>query len=259
MDITTTDGSLASLADGEVAAQKSAAKNAGWHVGSELELTSTGATRTVTIGAIIDSPAIQAPIVLPDTLFNELVPAAQAAVNLVFVKAAPRTDPATLRADLTRAVAPFVVVSVLDNEQFASELAGQVDQVLVILYALLGLSVVIAILGIVNTLALSVIERTREIGLMRAVGLGRLQLAGTVMIESVLTALFGTVVGVTVGVCLAAAMPTVFADVGLTDLVVPWATLGWILALAVVVGVLAAVWPASRAARLPVLQAVTVD
>ena len=259
MDIETTDGSLASLADGEIAAQRSVAQDAGWGVGTRLELTSTAGTRTVTIGAIIDSPAIQAPVVLPQTLFDDLVPAAQAAVNLVFVKAAPGTDPATLRADLTVAVAPFVVVSVLDNEQFASELAGQVDQVLVILYALLGLSVVIAILGIVNTLALSVIERTREIGLMRAVGLGRLQLAGTVMIESVLTALFGTVVGVAVGVCLAAAMPTVFADVGLTDLVIPWDTLAWILLLAVVVGVLAAVWPAIRAARLPVLQAVTVD
>ncbi|MBC7549633.1 MAG: ABC transporter permease [Cellulomonas sp.] len=259
MDIETTDGSLASLADGEIAAQRSVAQDAGWGVGTRLELTSTAGTRTVTIGAIIDSPAIQAPVVLPQALFDDLVPAAQAAVNLVFVKAAPGTDPATLRADLTVAVAPFVVVSVLDNEQFASELAGQVDQVLVILYALLGLSVVIAILGIVNTLALSVIERTREIGLMRAVGLGRLQLAGTVMIESVLTALFGTVVGVAVGVCLAAAMPTVFADVGLTDLVIPWDTLAWVLLLAVVVGVLAAVWPAIRAARLPVLQAVTVD
>ncbi len=259
MNIETTDGSLASLAAGEIAAQRSVAQDAGWRVGTRLELTSTAGTRAVTIGAIIDSPAIQAPVVLPQALFDQLVPAAQAAVNLVFVKAAPETNLATVRADLTRAVAPFVVVSVLDNEQFASELAEQVDQVLVILYALLGLSVVIAILGIVNTLALSVIERTREIGLMRAVGLGRLQLAGTVMIESVLTALFGTVVGVAVGVCLAAAMPTVFADVGLTDLVIPWDTLASILVLAVVVGVLAAVWPAIRAARLPVLQAVTVD
>ncbi|MGV8966078.1 MAG: ABC transporter permease [Cellulomonas sp.] len=259
MNIETTDGSLASLADGEIAAQRKAAQDAGWRVGTQLVLTSTAGTRTATIGAIIDSPAIQAPVVLPQPLFEELVPAAQAAVNLVFVKATPGTDLASLRADLTGAVAPFVVVSVLDNEQFASELAGQVDQVLVILYALLGLSVVIAILGIVNTLALSVIERTREIGLMRAVGLGRLQLAGTVMIESVLTALFGTVVGVAVGVSLAAAMPTVFADVGLRDLVIPWDTLAWILGLAVVVGVLAAVWPAIRAARLPVLLAVTVD
>ncbi|HZL02253.1 MAG TPA: FtsX-like permease family protein, partial [Cellulomonas sp.] len=129
----------------------------------------------------------------------------------------------------------------------------------VILYALLGLSIVIAVLGIINTLALSVIERTREIGLLRAVGLGRAQLAGTVMIESVLTAVFGTLVGVGVGVALAAAMPTVFSDVGLTTLAIPWASLAWMLVLAVVVGVLAAVWPAIRAARLPVLEAISYE
>src|SRR5690606_39854008 len=101
-----------------------------------------------------------------------------------------------VRAGLVTAVEPFAVLSVLDGEEFASSLAAQVGQVLVILYALLGLSIVIAVLGIVNTLALPIIERTREIGLLRAVGLGRLQLAGTVTIESVLTAVFGTLVGV---------------------------------------------------------------
>ena len=93
-----------------------------------------------------------------------------------------------------------------------------------ILYALLGLSIVIAVLGIVNTLALSVIERTREIGLIRAVGLGRLQLA-ILTLESVLTAVFGTTVGLALGVALAATLPTVFADVGLRTLAIPWAQL----------------------------------
>jgi len=148
---------------------------------------------------------------------------------------------------------------VLDANDFAAALAEQVNQILVILYALLGLSIVIAILGIVNTLALSVIERTREIGLMRAVGLGRLQLAGIITIESVLTAVFGTVVGVVVGVAVAAVMPTVFTDVGLTTLAIPWAQLAAMLVLAAVVGVLAALWPASRAARLQVLDAVASD
>ena len=259
MAIETTRGSLARLADGKVAVQRAPAAKAGWALGTRLVLTSSTGTASVTVGAIIDSPAIPAPVVLPEALFDRLVPAAQRAVNLVFVKATAGTDLPRLRSVLSRAVAPFVVVSVLTNDQFASALAAQVDQVLVILYALLALSVVIAVLGIVNTLALSVIERTREIGLMRAVGLGRLQLAGTVMIESVLTALFGTVVGVLVGVGLAAAMPTVFADVGLTTLVIPWATVGWVLALAAVAGMLAAVWPGVRAARLPVLESVTMD
>ncbi|QTE29768.1 ABC transporter permease [Pengzhenrongella sicca] len=259
MEIETTAGSLTRLAAGEVAVQRGAAQDAGWELGTSLALTSATRSTTATVGAIIDSPAIPAPVVLPEPLFERLVPATGRQVTLVFVAAAAGTDRAGLRADLTRAVVPFVVVAVLDNDEFASVLAEQVDQVLVILYALLALSVVIAILGIVNTLALSVIERTREIGLMRAVGLGRLQLAGTVTIESVLTALFGTVVGVAVGIALAAAMPAVFSDVGLTTLVIPWATVGWTLVLAVVAGVLAAGWPAVRAARLRVLDAVSVD
>ncbi|MCR6649284.1 MAG: ABC transporter permease [Cellulomonas sp.] len=149
-----------------------------------------------------------------------------------------------------------MVVSVQDRDEFVDEMAGQVDQLLVILYALLGLSLVIAVLGIVNTLALSVIERTREIGLLRAVGLGRTQLAGTVTVESVLTALFGTVLGLVVGVGLASALPTVYADEGLDQLVVPWGGLGTMVALAVVVGVVAALWPAIRAARMRALDAI---
>jgi putative ABC transport system permease protein len=96
--------------------------------------------------------------------------------------------------------APSVVLSVHDAEDCAAVLAAQVNRMLVVFYALLGLSVVVAVLGIVNTLALSVIERTREIGLMRDVGLGRLQLAGIITIDSVLIAVFGTVLGIAVGV-----------------------------------------------------------
>ncbi|NEB06711.1 ABC transporter permease, partial [Streptomyces sp. SID13726] len=104
---------------------------------------------------------------------------------------------------------------------------------------------------------LSVVERTREIGLLRAVGLGRAQLATTIVVESVLVAVFGTAVGLVVGTGLAAALPSVLADEGFTTLAVPWAQLGAMLALAAVVGVVAAVWPATRAARLPVLDAVS--
>ena len=149
------------------------------------------------------------------------------------------------------------MASVLVADVFAGEVAALVESILAIVYALLGLSVLVAVLGIVNTLALSVVERTREIGLLRAVGLGRAQLATTIVIESVLVAVFGTAVGLVVGTGLAAALPSVLADEGFTTLAVPWAQLGAMLALAAVVGVVAAVWPAVRAARLPVLDAVS--
>lgn len=128
-----------------------------------------------------------------------------------------------------------------------------------VLYALLALSIAIAILGIVNTLVLSVSERTREIGLMRAVGLGKAQLGGEIMVESVLTALYGTVVGGATGVFLAAALRRVLEADGLTTLAIPWGQLVVMLVISIVVGVIAAVWPALRAARMPVLDAIATE
>ena len=253
-------GSLDTLTKGDIAVQEATATESHWSVGNRVTITPQNGNAkavTATIGAIIDSRALEAPVILPERLYAQVVPAAQSAANTVFVNAAPGISPQALRADLVAVAAPYVVLSVLDNAQFAAQLADQVNQLLAILYALLGLSIVIAILGIVNTLALSVIERTREIGLMRAVGLGRLQLAGVLTIESVLIAMFGTVIGLALGVVVAAAMPTVFSGVGLTTLAIPWAALAWMLVLAVGVGVLAALWPAMRAARLPVLDAIT--
>ena len=252
-------GDLGSMLEGALAVDEDSADAEGWAVGDELTLTTSSGTLTAPIGAVINSAALDAPVVVPLDLFEEIQPQAADQVQILLLKGAGGVDVAELRDAVTVAAKPYVVLSVLDDEQFITQLAGQVTMILNILYALLGLSIVIAILGIVNTLALSVIERTREIGLMRAVGLGRAQLAGTITIESVLTALFGTVLGLAVGVALAAGMPTVFGSSGLTELAIPWGGLVTMLVIAVVVGILAAVWPAVRAARLPVLEAVTVD
>lgn len=259
LDVTVVDGSLDSLADGRVAVQEDAAEDNGWAVGDELALDAPLGSRDVVVGAVIDSAAVGVPLVLPEDVFTELVPVTGAQLDTLFVVAEEGADLEAVRSGLTEAAAPYVVVSVMDNEEFADQLAGQVNQILVILYALLGLSVVIAVLGIVNTLALSVAERTREIGLLRAVGLGRLQLASVVTIESVLTAVFGTVLGLAVGAGLAATLPTVFEDEGLSTLAVPWEQLAAGLVLAVLIGVVAAVWPAVRAARLDVLDAVSYE
>jgi putative ABC transport system permease protein len=260
LNVRVLSGSFDALAHGAIAVQESTATDHRWSVGTQVRLTpQNGAAPPVraTIGAIIDSKSLGAPVILPEGIYAQVIAPAQSAANTVFVTATPGTTAAALRSDLVSIAKPYVVLSVLDNDQFAAKLAEQVTSLLVILYALLGLSIIIAILGIVNTLALSVIERTREIGLMRAVGLGRLQLAGILTIESVLTALFGTIIGLTLGVAIAAALPTVFASAGLTLLAIPWSQLAAMLALAVAVGVLAALWPAMRAARLPVLEAIT--
>ncbi|MCB7135273.1 ABC transporter permease [Cellulosimicrobium marinum] len=271
LDPVTLEGDATStLEDGGVVVHRRTARERGWEVGDTLRLGSqaegtgaadggTSAVVDVRVGAIIDSQLVGTGVLVRDDLFDTVVPPAQASVRIVYVSAASPAEVEALRADLTDAVAPYLVLTVQDREETASAFADQVDQVLVILYALLALSIVIALLGIVNTLALSVIERTREIGLLRAVGLGRLQLAGIIAVESVLTAVYGTVLGVATGIGIGAALPGVLADEGLSTLAIPWGQVLVILAAAVVIGLVASVWPAIRAARLPVLDAVTVD
>jgi len=253
------DGATAAMADGQAVVQELAAGPKGWEVGDTLTVAGSRATVDVTIGAVIDSRAIGASVILPDQVFDTVADPTSTMTDTVFLLAEPGADIAQIRDQVTELAAPYVVVSVMDGEEFGDAIAQQVNQMLVILYALLGLSIVIAVLGIVNTLALSISERTREIGLLRAVGLGRLQLAGVVTIESVLTAVFGTVLGIGLGAGLAATMPTVFRDEGFTSLVIPWGPLGGLLGLAVVVGALAAVWPAVRAARMDVLEAIAYE
>jgi putative ABC transport system permease protein len=260
LDPVTLDGdATAALEAGDAVVHRRTAREQGWTVGDVLRIGLAGEPREVRVGAVIDSQIVSDGLVVARPVFDDVVPASQQTVRAAYARPAAGTTVDELRAELRTAVEPFLVVTVRDRAETASAVSDQVDQVLAILYALLALSIVIALLGIVNTLALSVIERTREIGLLRAVGLGRLQLAGVIAIESVLIAVYGTVLGVAVGVAVGAALPGVLADEGLSTLAIPWTQVLLVLAAAVVIGLLASIGPAVRAARLPVLEAVTVD
>ena len=169
------------------------------------------------------------------------------------------TDLDTVRGKARDIVADTYQYAVRDASEISDQVGQQINRMLAVLYGLLGLSIAIAILGIVNTLVLSVSERTREIGLMRAVGLGKTQLSGEIITESVLTSLYGTVLGGATGVVLAAALKKILEDQGLTSLSVPWGQMVGMLALSVVVGIIAALWPALRASRLPVLDAIATE
>ena len=169
------------------------------------------------------------------------------------------TDLDTVRGKARDIVADTYQYAVRDAGEISDQVGQQINRMLAVLYGLLGLSIAIAILGIVNTLVLSVSERTREIGLMRAVGLGKTQLAGEIITESVLTSLYGTVLGGATGVVLAAALKKILEDQGLTSLSIPWNQMVGMLALSVVVGIIAALWPALRASRLPVLDAIATE
>ena len=174
----------------------------------------------------------------------------------VYVRLTDGADAAAVGSALDKIVADLPTVSVKDVAGYAEEQAKPINQMLMIIYALLGLAVVIAILGIINTLALSVIERTREIGLLRAVGLSRRQLRSMLRLESVVIALLGATLGVVLGVVFGMAIQRALADEGFSTLQIPWVQLVAFVLMAGIVGVLAAVWPGRRAAKLKILDAI---
>ena len=265
-DIRVTSGSLSDLDATHVAVNKTE----NLKMGDKVTLSGPNGSVEATVGAIVDPKGIGG------TYFYS--PKVAAAVGS-WTSPGTSTDPDhvldaplgmlltledganldTVRHKAEDIVADTYQYSVNDASQLSDKVGQRINQMLAVLYGLLGLSIVIAILGIVNTLVLSVSERTREIGLMRAVGLGKTQLAGEIITESVLTSLYGTVLGGATGVVLAAALKKILEDQGLTSLSIPWNQMVGMLALSVVVGIIAALWPALRASRLPVLDAIATE
>ena len=133
----------------------------------------------------------------------------------------PSASTDAVRKEIEGVVKDLPTVTVKDPEGFAAEQKEQVNQFLYLIYGLLGLAVIIAILGVINTLSLSVIERTREVGLLRAVGVTRRQLRTMIRLESVVVAVLGGVLGTVLGVLFGATMVSALEDDGLTDLAIP--------------------------------------
>ena len=167
-------------------------------------------------------------------------------------------DLAAVQAALDRVVEDLPIVSVQDKVAFTETTSGQINQLLAIIYALLALAVIIAVIGIVNTLGLSVLERTREIGLLRAVGLSRRKLRRMVTLESVAIALLGALLGMGLGLAIGVLLRQSLSE-DLTELALPVGSLIAFLAVAVIFGVLAAIVPAVRASRMKVLDAIATE
>jgi putative ABC transport system permease protein len=171
------------------------------------------------------------------------------------VKFEPGADAAAVQSAVDRAVEQrFPTIEVRSNAEFKDEVESQVNQLLYLLYALLAISLLISLFGIVNALVLAIYERTREIGMLRAIGTTRSQLRQIVRYESVITAVIGGLLGILIGILFGWVITEGLADQGI-EFAVPWGTLVIFLVLAVVAGVLAAVLPARRAARLNILDA----
>ncbi|MEO3750365.1 FtsX-like permease family protein [Streptomyces sp. B6B3] len=163
------------------------------------------------------------------------------------------------RTALDRAIEPYPNLEVRDQEEFKDLIQQQVGMLLNMVYGLLALAIIVAILGVVNTLALSVVERTREIGLMRAIGLSRRQLRRMIRLESVVIALFGALLGLGLGMAWGAAGQQLLALEGMQVLEIPWGTIIGVFIGSAVVGLLAALLPAFRAGRMNVLNAIATE
>jgi putative ABC transport system permease protein len=168
-------------------------------------------------------------------------------------------DAAAARSAIDAQLTSYPNVDVQDRSEFVDETASQIDVIVSIISILLLLSVIIAVLGVVNTLALSVIERTRELGLLRAVGMSRRQVKRMIRVESVIISVFGGVLGLVVGAAFGVALQQALEDEGVTELRFPLLRLVIFLLLAAVAGVAAAWLPARRASRLNVLGAIATE
>ena len=249
-------GSLDDLATGTVLLSDKYADELGLAVGDDLEVTFNNEDLTYpVVGIFADNPILGFPV---QTTLATLREAGFPDRDNLLVLDVAQQSPA-LQERIEAVVADLPIVTVKDQAAFAEEQRGPIDQLVLMIFALLGLALFIAVLGIVNTLALSIIERTREVGLLRAVGLSRAQLRRMVTFESVVIAVLGAVLGSVLGVFFGIAMMYALRDEGLEVISVPWDQIGAFLAVSVVVGVLAAVLPARRAARLDVLSAIATD
>ncbi len=245
-----------------VVAHEAVAERLGWEVGDELDVAPSlgGEGTSAPLLATYRADEIYEGFFVSPAAAGEAVDLVSTAQLMrVDVHAEPGFDHEALRANLEDAVEDLLVAQVLDADDLSAEVDALIDALLAILYALLSLAVVIAILGIVNTLTLNVLERRQEIGMMRAVGARRGQVALMVVLEAVQIAVFGAALGIAVGLGLGLAFLEVIRDTGLNTISVPIAAQFGILAASVAVGVAAAAWPARRAAAIPPLDAIADD
>lgn len=248
-------GSIAGVGDRGLLVDEKVAKEKHWRVGQVVPVTfaRTGRQQLTLAGTYSENQVAGKYLISTATYDKNF---SSHLDNILLVAGRHGVPAKTTKAAVTAAAAAFPNVTVEDQTEFKKSQSKQVDQLLGLVTALLGLAVLIAVLGIVNTLALSVIERTREIGLLRAVGMSRRQLRRMIRLESVIISVFGALLGLVVGVVFGWALVRALKNDGISTLVIPVGQLALYVVLAGVVGVLAAVLPARRAAKLNVLRAV---
>ena len=248
------DAALVNLLPGDVLVEQDTARSAHLSVGDRIPMTTeTGIQSMVTVRGIYRDQALLQGFVLPSSVFDRVFH--QPRLQDVFVKLDPGTNVAAAGGQLTQALRPFPGVVARSEQQVKTVVGSRVNSVLALFYALLALAVGMSLLGIVNTLKLSLHERTRELGMLRALGMTPGQTRVLIRDESIITAALGAIAGVVLGVLLAWIVTLALAGDGVVFAVPIVQVLG-LLALGLLAGVLASVLPARRAARLDVLRAI---
>jgi putative ABC transport system permease protein len=251
------DASVGALGADEVAVREDTLEDRGLEVGDTLTVeTQSGEHELSVAGTFPESSVITE--YLTSFAFVDLVSLTRED-SLVAVDAAPGATGAEIEEPVRDVVADIPTVVVQTQDEFIESQRDQINGILMLINALLGLAIIIAALGIVNTLALSVIERTREVGLLRAVGMSRRQLRRMVRLEAVAIAVLGAVLGIVMGLVFGIVLQRVLQDDGITELSIPYVTLLVYVLIAALVGVLAALFPALRASRLNVLRAIATE
>ncbi len=264
IEFTDVEGSFASLGVGEIAVPEKLAEEKRLKIGDPIQLVFIqGGATTLSLGSIYKTEfPIQGPgWIISTDQFNTLVPPSQQTFLSIYIKLDDTSsDGVDAALPGLKAVTDTVPGAKLQNlNEYKKAQTDQVNQFLQIVYVLLALALIIAIVGVVNTLLLSVYERTRELGLLRAVGMSRRQVRSTIRLESVIISLMGTLIGLVIGIIFGWALVTALADEGITSFAIPWTQLVIIVIIAIVAGVGAALYPARRAARLDVLRAISSD
>jgi putative ABC transport system permease protein len=259
-NIDMTEGSITALSEPDsVVVSRTEASSKGFTMGGtvDMKFAATGTQALVVVG-IFEPNSLLGDYAISLTTFENNV--AQQFDTTVFLKYAAGVDPAKARSTVQRLVTrDFPNVEVNDQAQTKEQYLSQVNQIFAIVYVLLFLSVIISAFGIINTLGLSIYERVRELGLLRAIGMSRRQVRRMVRVEAVIIAVLGGILGLAVGILFGWAMQRALSDVGIDRFAVPVGQLLLTLVVAAVIGVLAAIWPARRAAKLNVLEAIAYE
>jgi putative ABC transport system permease protein len=257
-DLGSVRGDLGAMSQvGSIAVADTAMKTNGWSLGQEIPLAfANGTTRTGRIAATYSRPgAIGNTYYLAGPATFEGVPSFPF-ISLIWVQTDPKADGAAIERAAEAALAQYPSAEFVTKSEFVNRQILQVLPILGIIGALLAMSFLIAMIGIANTIKLSTLERTHELGLLRAVGMQRAQVRSMIRWEAIIVALLGTAIGLLIGIGYGAALVSKASDDDSIKLAIPWFGVPLLALLAMGVGLAAAARTGRRAARIDVLQAI---